>query len=259
MEVGSWVFSFSWEQSQYLPRRQCTGFPKTYICFKQFLTVHSKVADLMVMYPSMLKMPLEPSQNGPRPNIAHVINKFRVNSISSLKDRKLVTSPPLGRHCTLGVDLIQLVPYDRSLWLILETLEKHPPLDAMEGTEVSLRNFALAEAIGTSQTLNTMSETPREKFRYLSDIASNIKIGMEGLFYVYTGLLLLEIPRIQWPAEQKPRFHVETKPHAENIPANLHRCPMKKRKPHDEREYVWLEAFLKVVTWIEKEFDASTS
>jgi hypothetical protein len=29
---------------------------------------------------------------------------------------------------------------------------------------------------------------------------------------------------------------------------------VKKWKPHDEREYHWLEAFLKVVTWMEEEF-----
>jgi hypothetical protein len=63
----------------------------------------------------------------------------------------------------------------------------------------------------------------------------------------------------QLPVGQGPRFHVETKAHPEGLLTSLHRFVVRKRKPHDEREYAWLEYFLKVVVYMEGEFGAMTS
>jgi hypothetical protein len=105
-----------------------------------------------------------------------------------------------------------------------------------------------------------------ENYRYPPDTADNIRIAMDGLFYVYTGSTLLIVPRIHWPAAmepdfdnyvQNPRFFIDPKPHPANLPAEFHRCPVRECKPHDDREYKWLEAFLKAVSWMQKEFGSS--
>jgi hypothetical protein len=225
----------------------------------------AKVADLVMSYPGkvILKKPFDPRQASPRLNIFHIANRFRSDSRKCLRDHTLITSSPNWR-CYPGVDLIELIPYDRYLWLFLDTLEKHPPMDDIEGIEAGLRKVTLSEAMGASSMLDgTNRKVQGEKYQYPADITANIKVVMKGLFYVYTGSPLLIIPRVQLPAAskpyfvnsgKKPRFYIEMKPHSENLPVHLHRCPVKKRRPHDEREYEWLEAFLKVVTWMEKEF-----
>jgi hypothetical protein len=47
---------------------------------------------------------------------------------------------------------------------------------------------------------------------------------------------------------------VDSEPHAWDLPKALHRCENSRIAPYDDREYDWLEAFLKVVTWMEDEF-----
>ena len=223
-----------------------------------------RVTDLIMAYPGkvMLKKPLDPSQEGPRPNVLHIANTFRSNAKRMLRDSKFVHSPPNCR-CTQGVDLIELVPYDQYLWLFLETLEKHPPADDIEGVAAALQRVTLTEAMGTSSLPDrNIGEAQTEKYRYPDDITANITLVVDGLFYVYTGSQLI-VPRIQFLAAMKPysvnnvknpRFFIESKPHSAHLPENIHRCLVRKRKPYDEREYEWLEAFLKVVTWMEKQF-----
>ena len=79
---------------------------------------------------------------------------------------------------------------------------------------------------------------------------------MDGLHYIYSGSPMLAIPPIQCPAGQKLRFHVETKAHPAALPTSKHLFPVGKRKPHDERGYASLQAFLKEVVYMEAEFGA---
>lgn len=86
-----------------------------------------KVANIVAAYPGRvrLKKPLDPSQDGPRPNTEHIINNFRNASRKVLKDRK--TYHQYEGHCCKGVDCIEVVPYDKYLWLFLDMIKKHPP------------------------------------------------------------------------------------------------------------------------------------
>ncbi|KAH8770322.1 hypothetical protein BGZ57DRAFT_441715 [Hyaloscypha finlandica] len=233
----------------------------------------NKAADLLEAYPAMLKKPLDPSQDGPRPNTAHIANRFRGNAKRCLRDRKLVhpRHRPQARWfpCVAGVDLIELVPYDRYLWVFLDTLKKHPPVGIMDDLSASLQSISLSltEVMGTNpMPEGATGQMHGENYRYPPDTADNIRIAMDGLFYVYTGSTLLIVPRIHWPAAmepdfdnyvQNPRFFIDPKPHPATLPAEFHRCPVRECKPHDDREYKWLEAFLKALSWMQKEFGSS--
>jgi hypothetical protein len=87
----------------------------------------NKVADIIATYPGKirLKKPLDPSQDGPRPNTQHIVNNFRGAARRVLKDRK--TNHENRVRCRKGVDCIELVPYDKYLWFFLETIRDYPP------------------------------------------------------------------------------------------------------------------------------------
>lgn len=73
---------------------------------------------------------------------------------------------------------------------------------------------------------------------------------------------------ISWETEEpgrkttKPVFDRERNSHSEAIyPAfstlhEHHKCGINNIMTRDEREYVWIREFLKVVTWMEKKFGA---
>ena len=72
---------------------------------------------------------------------------------------------------------------------------------------------------------------------------------LKALLFV-KGVLTIRFCRLDDP----PSFYVETKAHSPNLPKQIHRCTAAHIMPYDEREYEWLHAFLKVVTWMEDEF-----
>jgi hypothetical protein len=226
----------------------------------------NKAADLLTSYPTLLKKTHDPSQGEPRRNTAHITNRFRGNAKRCLNDRRLVH--PRNRPCVLGVDLIELVPYDRYLRLFLNTLPKHPPANDVDTLTSSFCNvnINLIEAFGTSSRNNgTTNQVQGESYNYPPNIASSLQTAMDGLFYVYTGSTELVIPRFRWIAArgpdfddggkvEVPKFCIDSKPHRWSLSEEFHRCPVKKRKPFDEREYRWLEAFAEVVAWMQEEF-----
>jgi hypothetical protein len=110
-----------------------------------------------------------------------------------------------------------------------------------------------------------MSLNENEPYQYPKEIATSIKVVQDGLMYVYTGSPLLVVPRIRWESTvaeafegKRPVFFIHTGGHAYDLPNNVHRCVGGRVKPHDEREYEWLKAFLKVVTWMEENLDIPT-
>src|SRR4051812_34789016 len=103
-----------------------------------------------------------------------------------------------------------------------------------------------------------------EPFQSPSNVATKIEIVMDGLWNLYTDMPQ-PLPRVKIieTAGDDPKFpggklnfFVNTEPHPKDLPANLHRCRVKRSKCHDEREYEWLRAFLTVVTWMEKNIGA---
>lgn len=149
-------------------------------------------------------------------------------------------------HCYKGVDCIELVPYDKYLWLFLDTIREYPPED-----EDQLQNVE-----GLLDKL-TMHGSLGKQFRYPDKIATSIDVVNNGLFKVFTGSPLLFVPRIDWDRiswpvrAAKPIFFIDTQPHPSTFPEELHRCACRKVMTYDEREYEWLRAFLEVVTWME--------
>jgi hypothetical protein len=67
-----------------------------------------KVADLLASCPGklLLKKPLDPSQDGPRPNTEHIVNNFRSAARKVLKDRK--THHEYRGGCCKGIDSIEV-------------------------------------------------------------------------------------------------------------------------------------------------------
>lgn len=204
------------------------------------------VADVIADYPGRvrLKKPLDPSQDGPRPNTQHIINGFRGAATRVLKDRHI--NHYYKASCCKGVECIEVIPYDNNLSLFLDTLKKYPVANEYQSVEGLMGKLALDDA------------TVAKSFHYPDEIAAALSIVMEGLANVYTSSPLLIVPRIDWnpPTSESsdsptPIFLVDTKPHPPDLPSDIHRCPVRKVMAYDEREYEWLRAFLKVVTWME--------
>ncbi|RDL40059.1 uncharacterized protein BP5553_00038 [Venustampulla echinocandica] len=213
------------------------------------------VADLISEYPGMvmLKSRLDPSQTSPRPSTAHMSTRFKINAKRAAKNTRYPRMRP--HKCFRGVDFIELIPYDRYLLLFLETLEKYPPESPDLDISGRLQKIALKEDGDKAQP-----------FQYPEDISANLEVVMNGLMYVYTGSPLLVVPRIQWPENealessgrnQSPVFLIDAGCHSQNIPVGIHRCVARRFKPYDDREYDWLKAFLKVVTWMEENLGIS--
>ncbi|KAF4632656.1 hypothetical protein G7Y89_g5478 [Cudoniella acicularis] len=212
----------------------------------------NKIADLISKYPGkiMLKKPQDPSQAGPRFNTEHISKWFRDAAKRSLQNRKI---PKKGTgRCYHALELIELIPYDRCLWSFLGTLERYPP----ENPELDFtEEFQKMSLDGKEKLLKT--------YKYPEEIAAKLKVVMDGLMYVYTRSPLLVIPRIRWPTKEevgvplykKPFFFVDTTPHDRDGSDEAHQCFGRRIRPHDEREYEWLEGFLEVLAWMEENPD----
>lgn len=78
-------------------------------------------------YKYMLKKTLDPSQDGPRPNTAHISNNFRSRAEKIMRNTKITRFEHWGpKACFSGVDLIEMVPYDRYLQLFMTFMKQHP-------------------------------------------------------------------------------------------------------------------------------------
>lgn len=163
-----------------------------------------------------------------------------------------------GLRCKYSKELIELIPYDRCLWSFLGTLERYPPKNLW-----TLKRYPDLSSQFSKLSING-DDKSREEIAYPEDIAKNLDVVMRGLMYVYTESPLLIIPRIVWPKEEelgvplfkKPVFAVDTtaqdrSPYTEP----MHHCIGQRIRPHVEKEYDWLKAFLKVVAWMEQNLD----
>ncbi|KAB8304386.1 hypothetical protein EYC80_003790 [Monilinia laxa] len=218
-------------------------------------------ARLVEKYPHILKRPLDPSQSTPRPNTAHLVSTFEVYAMGSLGDRNLYHNWH-NYWCIPGTHLVELVPYDRYLWLLFETLDKRPFDVGANELEDSLARASLRNEEqridSRNHVLTHVSTEISSTLKYPEEIADSLKTVLKGLMYIYTEPPLL-VPRIQWhqdgnqsSTEKWPRFFVDKGGH-ENTLRTEYRCANRHIKPHDQREYEWLAAFVKVVTWIELE------
>jgi len=229
----------------------------------------NKAADLLTSYPILLKKTHDPSQAGPRKNIAHITGRFRGNAKRCLNDIRLEHAR--DRPCVPRVDLIELVPYDRYLWYFLKMLQKHPPANDVDALAASLHNVTLSlnEAMAPSTIeRRRLSQVQGESYDYPPTIITSLQVAMDGFFYIHTGSSLLVLPRVRWVTPKEP-FHaddvvevpqmfVDPRPHRLRLPEEFHRCPVRKQMPFDEREYQWLEAFAIVVTWMQEGFGADS-
>jgi len=133
----------------------------------------------------------------------------------------------------------------------MRALEKYPPQTIEPNIPEQMQRLTLNENASY--------------YEYPEDIAALLKVVQDGLTYVYTGSPLLIVPRIRWESTtmggikgQKPVFFIHTEGHAYDLPNNVHRCVTGRVMPHDNREYEWLNAFLKVVTWMDENLDIPT-
>jgi len=227
----------------------------------------NKAAELLTTYPTLLKKTLDPSQVGPRKNIAHITSRFRSNAKRCSNDIRLQHSR--NRPCVPGVDLIELVPYDRYLSFFLVILQKYPPANYIDALVDSFYDVSLN--LNEDMAPSSISDGPagrvrKQSYQYASNILSDLQTAISGQLYIHTGSTLLVIPRFRWATPIRtqeiyddvkvPQIFIDPKPHQLNLPEKFHRCPVRKQKPFDEREYQWLEAFAKVVTWMQEEFGA---
>lgn len=210
----------------------------------------------------MLKKPFDPSQDGPRLNNKHIENRLRYTASRTLRDRNLHHQK--APKCIEGADVIPLVPYDKYLWSFLDYVESHSSADDVSD---KLRDLSIEKPGNIA--------TPEKKLRkYPDEIDADIKIVMSGMNHIYTDSGNPILPRIQINEEdgterKRPTFLIHREPHHERVPGKFildtcraqladevleihHRCSAHKVKCHDEREYEWLKAFLKVVIWIEE-------
>ncbi|KAF5871800.1 uncharacterized protein Bfra_008824 [Botrytis fragariae] len=217
-------------------------------------------AHLMEKYPRVLKRPLDPSQGALRPNTTHTVVMLERLAMRTLKNRNL--SHYWDHHQGLyksGRYVIELVPYDRYLQLLLDTLAKYPLDIEVTGLEETLANVSLhngcQETTLEGTELATILESDPNDFMYPENITASLRVVLKGLMYIYTEPPLT-IPRIQWepPKDDNssgkwPRFFVDKGIHEH--PHFEYPCANQKIKPYDKREYEWLAAFIEVVTWIE--------
>lgn len=205
-----------------------------------------------------VKKPLDPSQD-PRENVQHLIDHFNIAAKKMLKNR---TVPERGRRCYRGIENIEIIPYDRHLWFFLTTIKDFPhddrqviEVDKSMRDAVGQQSSTPVALKGQPRLLKSISDATVKVFQYPEEIASSISVVMNGLVNIYTGSPLLIVPRIDWTSDpKKPVFFVDTEPHPYAVPKHIHRCLAARVLPYDPREYEWLKAFLKVVTWMEENF-----
>lgn len=212
-------------------------------------------ADLLEKHPGKLylKEPMDPSQGPPRQNTTHIVNRFRGDAEKILRDGVLV-----GRFSTnwiFRMDNIPLVPYDRYLALFLETIKKHPPpppLRSIGGSTVSRPSLG---NIGSNDKNRVVMNYYPEK------IAADMNTVMNGLEYIHTSPIHSNHqPELQ-PRERTnihfnhlgggtERFAYKHPPRFLTATRNYYDIKFYGLGPHDDREYEWLQAFMRVVTWM---------
>jgi hypothetical protein len=230
-------------------------------------------ADLVERYPYVVKQTADPRQYVEVCNISHISNRLRTSANKAFRERKLIHLDP--GSVKAPPYLVEIIPYDRYLWLLLDTLEKHPfYMESLE-LEDSFQRMVLEPqplpAKLDNLPLLCTAEKKESDSQYPEEIAGHLRIALKGLVYVYTEDNVT-VPRIEWgprlldpvsqdgsktEARRWPRFLVNKHIRYPGMPPRQRIATAQKLKPLDAREYEWIEAFLKTVTWMEEKFGAA--
>lgn len=224
---------------------------------------------------SMLKTPLDPSQEGPRANIGHIVRRLRGDANQVLKDRIFAARFYTKRHW--AISQLPVVAYDSYLERFLNTLQTYPPKNELGGAAEFLHSIFVTEV--SDQTTerpgifhNGKNQNLAQRYVYPSEIAADISVILKGLHGMYTNSgstsTKSPMPRISTSllhdtssleANIRAKFVINHRAHyaywseEKNFFVASGRNRPETSAPHDEREYVWLQAFLRVASWMEKE------
>lgn len=168
------------------------------------------VAELISQSPgkTILKRRLDPSQDAPRPNVDHISRQLRAAAVKSSRNPKIPHLMVIPK-CGEGVETIELVPYDRYLWLFLKGMDKHPPGNTVDSSASTLMQrwndtkkeatrsklnesfFSMEDLRKELSQMETKGETKGESwpkmYDYPKNIAEDLDVVLKGLMYVYTG------------------------------------------------------------------------
>lgn len=146
------------------------------------------VADLMQKFPEkvMLKRPLDPSQGSPRQNLKHIEDRLRNDAKRALQHARLVY--PIQNNTYRCKYTIELIPYDRYLWLFMDMLQKYPVAEKLH----------IDELVSNLTINSTPSGQRLAVYDYRPDVLEDIKLVLKGLKFVYTGNPLLVVRRIRY-------------------------------------------------------------
>ncbi|PQE08526.1 AAA ATPase central domain protein [Rutstroemia sp. NJR-2017a BBW] len=222
-------------------------------------------ADLVERYPHVVKKTADPRQDVAECNISHILSRLRSFANQALRDRKLTHLYPGSVKAPLY--LIEIIPYDRYLWLMLDTLEKHPFHMESPELEESFRKMVLEpQPLPTNLDrlpLLCTADKKESASQYPEEIAGHLRTALKGLAYVYNEDDVI-MPRIEWEpglndaaSQRWPRFLVKKDILYPGMPPLWRVAAAQKLKPLDAREYEWIEAFLKTVTWMEERFGSA--
>ncbi|PQE29529.1 AAA ATPase central domain protein [Rutstroemia sp. NJR-2017a WRK4] len=233
-------------------------------------------ADLVERYPHVVKQTTDPRQDVAERNISHISSRLRSFANQALRDRKLTHFSPGSVKAPLY--LIEIIPYDRYLWLMLDTLEKHPFHMESPELEETFQKMVL-EPQPLPMNLDKLpllctADKKESDSQYPEEIAGHLRTALKGLAYVYNedDVIMPRIelePRLNDAASQEnsktettqtrrwPRFLVKKDIKYPGMPPLWRIAAAQKLKPLDAREYEWIEAFLKIVTWMEERFGLS--
>lgn len=154
------------------------------------------VADILAKYPEMLmiKKTLDPAQGSPRKNLKHIETIFRRRA------KKVLQNPQLRFRgtifCRKGIDNIELVPYDRYLWLFLDTLVAHS-YDHNADDNIDKSREYLYKHMSKLAVSRSESDGGASTDVYPPNIRVKIDKVLEGFGHVYTGSAQLSVERIE--------------------------------------------------------------
>lgn len=209
-----------------------------------------RIAKLLLEYPGMLRTYKDVSQEPRIHSLQHLVNTYETAARKTLELKKI-----LGGNGYFGEHKFPLVPYDRYLKCFLRVLERFP----------------LAKSTAPSD--GSKSPRPRQH-TYSSEAATNISKAVQGMGFVYLRTSLEEfsyppIPRTRYTlysekgyrstgGQQQPKFldRSLSDPYfkASHIESENDRV-----LPVEEKEFEWLEAFLKSCRFMEQMDDVQWS
>ena len=206
---------------------------------RHLVTLRSKqllrMADMIEKHPEMLKLASDPSQE-PRRNIHHVVMGLRHRAKKALNVRFL--SDDAKGSAYLKYEHFGLVPFDKDLEKLIQIIGSQPYLETLED-----------DPTGTVRVVTV----PFFNHRFEID-NDDIECVLDGLSSVYPKPLFRtyqnRIKRVAYTGPfscGKPVFLCPPVPHDKLFNPDKKSYDSRDTLvlPHDEKEFEWLEAFLK--------------